>query len=218
MNLTAMPLIFQSGGCWLTTTRLNSWPLWACSCLSTMPPSSVSVTNSDVLSTATTLCFSCGPCISPLFRIGPLPIPTALAACSVSTVVLPKCLKTLDTLFHQPTLNNTTHLSATTSCLGTSVGACGVFVLVTWQQPWFTNVSLSWDLYTHTWQKSSLSTVWWSLDNWSWIDYLLLQLLLQDEYIYLLLYSYLPPLLLPFPTFCKRRHLVMADAISSFVL
>lgn len=206
MNLTATLLIFPNGGCWLTIMKPKSWLLLACSCLSTMQLYSVSATSSDVPSTATTTCFSCGLCISPLFHIGHLLIPTDLDVCSVLTVAHPKSLKILDTPFHPRILNNTTLLSVTTSCHGNSAGVYGVSVLVTWQQPWFTSVSSFWDLFTLTLPTSSLSSVWSSLDNWS------LSISLTWR-IYILVYPYCFPLLLLSPTFCECRHLVMADAI-----
>lgn len=166
MSLTVTRLIFQSGGCLLTTMRPRFWRWWACSCLSTTPRYSALATSSDVRFIATTHWFSCGPCISPSCRTGRSLIPIDLDVCSVSTVVHHRFFNNLDTQYRPPISRIIISHWVTISCLGTSVGVFGVSVLVTWQLRCYTSVSSFWALYTLILQRGSHLLVSRSRDNY----------------------------------------------------
>ena len=156
MNSTAMLPTFPNDGYWLTITKPKSLRWCVCSCSSTMPLYSVSVTSSVSPSTKTIHYSSSGPYTSLLFPIVCLVLPTDLAVCSVSIAVPRKCWHNSIIQYPQLTSNNTTHRWDTMLCLGISVGNCGAFVWVTLLPALYMSDFLSWAQCVNFWPRDFL--------------------------------------------------------------
>lgn len=134
MNLMHQLWIFQSGGYWLTITKLKYLLLCACTNSSTMLPYSTLATSSDEVGGEIMHSSFFGSVTWLLYLIGPWRILTTLLACSGLIVVQRACLLNLVTLLHHAISSHIIHLLVIMSCLGHSAGDYGAQPLAMWWQ------------------------------------------------------------------------------------